>query len=56
MIRAVLDTNVIVSAALTATGPSAQILKAGFAGHFVWFISEELLGECEEVLNRPRLD
>jgi len=55
MIRAVLDTNVVVSASLTAAGPSAQILKAGFAGYFDWFASEELLDEYHEVLLRPRL-
>jgi uncharacterized protein len=56
MIRAVLDTNVVVSAALTAAGPSAQILKAGFAGYFNWFTSQELLDEYHEVLNRPYLE
>lgn len=55
MIRAVLDTNVVVSASLTAAGSSAQILKAGFAGYFEWFVSEELLDEYHEVLVRPHL-
>jgi uncharacterized protein len=54
MIRAVLDTNVVVSAMLKAGGTSSRIVKAGVAGHFQWVVSEALLREYQEVLFRPR--
>lgn len=54
MIRVVLDTNVVVSAMLKTGGISSGIVKAGFAGHFQWVVSEALVREYQEVLFRPR--
>ena len=54
MIRAVLDTNVVVSASLSSDGPAALILDSLFSKSFRCFISEALLDEYEQVLSRPR--
>lgn len=53
MIRAVLDTNVVVSAHLNAEGAPWLILDLAFAKFFRAYVSEELLREYEEVLLRP---
>jgi hypothetical protein len=53
MIRAVLDTNVIVSAHLNSQGPPALILDLAFGRFFRCFVSEPLLLEYELVLRRP---
>lgn len=52
---AVLDTNVIVSAAISAKGPPAEIIRAWRAHSFGWVTSEPLLGELERTLRSPRL-
>lgn len=54
MLKAVLDTNVVVSAHLNLEGPSRIILDLAFSRHFRCFVSEPLLQEYEEVLKRPR--
>ncbi len=54
MIRVVLDTNVIVSAALTKGSPRA-IFDLAVNGHLAWFVSESILAEYREVLHYPRL-
>jgi putative PIN family toxin of toxin-antitoxin system len=54
MLKAVLDTNVVLSAHLTAEGPSAVILDLVFSKFFRCFVSSPLLEEYEEVLKRPR--
>lgn len=53
-IRAVLDTNVIVSAHLRPDGRQALILELGIAGAFRICASDSLLEECSGVLQRPR--
>lgn len=53
--RAVIDTNVWVSALLNAAGPPAQILDALRDERFMVAISEPLLQELERVLARERL-
>jgi len=52
MIRAVVDTNVLVSA-LIGKGPSNKIFKAFRENRFILVISGELLAELVEVLERP---
>ncbi len=52
--RLVLDTNVFVSALLSATGAPAEILRRWREGAFVLVCSEELLREVAEVLRRRR--
>jgi uncharacterized protein len=54
MIRAVLDTNVVVSAHLEERGPEALILSLAIGGFFRCFVSEELFREYQEVLIRPK--
>ncbi|MBX3280449.1 MAG: putative toxin-antitoxin system toxin component, PIN family [Acidobacteria bacterium] len=53
-IRIVLDTNVIVSAAINETGFEAAILALGLAGKIRIYISEPVLKEYEGVLVRPK--
>jgi uncharacterized protein len=53
--RAVVDTNVWVSAVLNPTGPPAQILQAFVQRRFVSITSEPLLAELDAVLSRPRI-
>ncbi len=53
MIRAVLDTNVVVSALLNPEGPAALILTLAISKKFRCCISESLLKEYDEVLARP---
>jgi putative PIN family toxin of toxin-antitoxin system len=54
MIAAVLDSNVLVSAAIQAGGIPAQIL-AQAAQRFVWLTSGYILAETEEVLGRKHI-
>jgi putative PIN family toxin of toxin-antitoxin system len=52
--RAVLDTNVLVSALLSPGGPSAALLLELRAGAFELVASPTLLGELREVLGREK--
>jgi putative PIN family toxin of toxin-antitoxin system len=53
--RAVLDTNVLVSALISPGGPSAAILLELRAGAFELVISPVILEELADVLARPKL-
>ena len=53
-VKAVLDTNVIVSALLKADGRQALLLDLALSGTFTTIASRDLLQEYEEVLRRPR--
>lgn len=53
MIKAVLDTNVLVSAHLDPQGPPGLVLDLAFAGFFRLFVSESLLQEYSSLLMRP---
>jgi uncharacterized protein len=50
----VLDTNVLVSAALTAGGTCDEVLRAAIAGHVALAWSAPILAEYREVLLRPK--
>ena len=52
--RAVLDTNVWISAFLNPAGPPAQIVDAFFQGRIVPVIAPPLLDEIEEIFHRLR--
>jgi putative PIN family toxin of toxin-antitoxin system len=52
--EAVLDTNVVVSAAISPKGPPAEIIKSWRARSFVWVTSPPLLQELEFALRSPR--
>lgn len=54
MPRAVLDTNVLVSALISPGGPSAALLLELRAGAFELIVSPMLLGELREVLGRQK--
>jgi hypothetical protein len=51
----VLDTNVVVSAAISPRGSPAEIVRAWRVASFTWVISPPLLGELESSLRSPRL-
>ena len=53
--RIVLDTNVLVSGLLTATGPPARILEAVLTGELGLALDEAIREEYEDVLRRPEL-
>lgn len=55
MLRAVVDTNVLVSALLSDDSMPARIRKAFRDGEMVWCLSEELFAEYRETLRKPRL-
>ena len=56
MIRVVLDTNIIVSAHMHAGGLPAVIFNLAMNQRMVeLYISESVIAEYAEVLNRPRL-
>lgn len=56
MLRAVLDTNVLVAALKSATGASHEILRLADLGVFQPVLSVSLITEYEEVLHRPETD
>jgi putative PIN family toxin of toxin-antitoxin system len=53
--RAVLDTNVLVSAVLSRGSPPHSILQAWHSGFFEMVTSAPLLRELGNVLSRPRI-
>ena len=55
MIRAFVDTNVVVSAALTQSGPSSLVLELADEGLVQLYISPPVVAEYEEVLGRLRV-
>jgi putative PIN family toxin of toxin-antitoxin system len=54
-LRAVIDTNVWVSAMLNPAGRPADVLHALREGRFTLVTSEPLLAELADVLRRPRI-
>jgi uncharacterized protein len=54
-VRAVLDPNVLVSAAISPAGPPRQILTAWINERFELIASPALLDELADVLARPKL-
>lgn len=55
MIKAVLDTNVMVAALKSSTGASYEILRLADEEVFQPVISVSLLAEYEDVLHRPNM-
>lgn len=53
--RAVVDVNGLISAVLSAKGPSAEVLHATRDGQFELVVSEMLLAELERTLAYPKL-
>jgi uncharacterized protein len=56
VIRAVLDTNIIVSAFLQRLGQPARVLLLALAGAFQLCVSGEIYAEYEDVIRRPRFN
>ena len=52
--KVVIDTNVLVSAALKDKDPEAVILYVVEQPDFAWVVSPEVLTEYKEVLSRPK--
>ena len=50
----VIDTNVLVSAAITPNGVCDQVLQSAIAGMFVPAWDNKILSEYREVLSRPK--
>jgi uncharacterized protein len=55
MIRAVIDTNLIVSYLLTQSHTLSRLIGHWEQSHFVYLISPAMLRELREVVYRPRL-
>ena len=55
MIRAVVDTNIIVRAIIKPKGTVGPVLQRLREGHFTLLYTEGLLTELVDVLNRPRI-
>lgn len=53
--RVVIDTNVLISAAVTGRNPEAVIQFVAAKSDFEWIVSAEILTEYKEVLILPRL-
>ncbi len=53
MISAVLDTNVLASGTVTASNPPGQILDRWLDGQFELVVSEHIIKELENTLNKP---
>ena len=54
MLKVVLDTNVVVSAHLTADGPAALIFRLALSRYFPCYVCQEILAEYCEVLQRRK--
>jgi len=54
-VRVVLDTNVLVSAAMTLRGICAQIVDLLADGAFDIYVDDRILDEYDDVLRRPEL-
>lgn len=55
MPKAVLDTNILVSALISPRGTPANIVQAWRAEHFDLAISPPILEELQEALSRPKI-
>ena len=53
--RAVVDVNALISAALSARGPSAEVLRNNRDGWFEMVVSEPLIAELTRALAYPKL-
>ena len=53
--RAVVDVNVLISAALSAQGPSAEVIRSCREGAFELVVSEALIAELTRALAYPKI-
>ena len=54
MQRAVLDTNILISAAISNDGNPAKIFEMLLEKKFINYTSQEILEEIEDVIKRPK--
>jgi len=54
MTRVVIDTNVLISALLTEAGSEATVISLVRSGQVEWWVSEAILAEYHEVIQRPK--
>lgn len=52
--KVLLDTNVVVSAALKDGRPEAVVVWVATSGECDWIVSQDILAEYREVLRRPK--
>jgi len=55
MIKAVLDTNIIVRGHISPYGAPAAVLEAFYGESYVWVTSPFIIREIDEVLRRPNI-
>ena len=55
MLRVAADVNTLVEGAISKTGPAGALLGAWERGDVALVLSEEIIAEYEEVLNRPHI-
>jgi putative PIN family toxin of toxin-antitoxin system len=55
LVRAVVDVNVLISAALSVRGPSAEVLRHNRDGAFEMVVSELLITELTRALAYPKI-
>lgn len=55
MLKAVLDTNLLISGIISRQGPPARIMKAWREQRFILISSLEILAEMERVFRYPRI-
>ncbi len=55
MVRAVINTNLIVSYLLTQSSTTSRLISHWERGDFVYLISPIMLAELQTVIQRPRL-
>ena len=53
--KVIIDTNVLISAAVAGRNPETVILFVIANANFEWVVSAEILTEYKEVLSRPKL-
>ena len=53
--KVIIDTNVLISAAVAGRNPETVILFVIANSNFEWVVSAEILTEYKEVLSRPKL-
>ncbi len=54
--KVIIDTNILVSAALKDRQPEDVVLEVACNQDYQWIVSTEIFSEYEEVLNRRRLN
>ncbi len=56
MLKAVLDTNILVSGILYEAGPQAKLLGLARLGRFEVILSVDIIAELRDVLSRPKFN